>query len=49
MAVLARTLGIPSRVSVGYVAGEWDTDKEVYTVREVRQVTPPRTPAVSSV
>lgn len=34
MAVLLRTLGIPSRVAVGYVAGEWDTDKEYYVVRE---------------
>jgi len=34
MAVLLRSLGIPSRVAVGYVAGEWDTDKEYYVVRE---------------
>lgn len=35
MAVLLRTLGIPTRVSVGYVAGDWDTEQQRYTVREI--------------
>jgi len=34
MAVMLRSLGIPARVAVGYVAGDWDQDKEHFVVRE---------------
>ncbi|MSQ26743.1 MAG: DUF4129 domain-containing protein [Dehalococcoidia bacterium] len=34
LAVMLRSLGIPARVSVGYVSGDWDQDKEQYVVRE---------------
>lgn len=34
MTVMLRTLGVPARVSVGYVAGEWDSEQERFTVRE---------------
>ena len=34
MAMLLRSLAVPARVSVGYVAGDWDTEKEHYVVRE---------------
>lgn len=35
MAIMLRTIGIPSRVAAGYVAGEYDAEKERYTVREI--------------
>jgi transglutaminase-like putative cysteine protease len=35
MAVLLRSVGIPARVAVGYVSGEYDAEKEHYVVREV--------------
>ena len=34
MAVMARTLGIPARVSVGYATGEYDQASGAYVVRE---------------
>lgn len=34
MAVMARTLGIPSRVAVGYATGEYDESTGAYLVRE---------------
>lgn len=34
MVVMLRSLGIPSRVTVGYVAGDWDNDLQRFTVRE---------------
>ena len=34
MVVMARSLGIPSRLAVGYVGGELDDETGVYTVRE---------------
>lgn len=34
MVVMLRSLGIPSRVAVGYVAGDWDQDNEHFVVRE---------------
>lgn len=35
MAVMLRSLGIPARIAVGYVSGEYEADKERYLVREV--------------
>jgi len=35
MAVMARSLGIPARVAVGYAAGEYDAERGVFRVREV--------------
>ncbi|MBI4497781.1 MAG: transglutaminase domain-containing protein, partial [Chloroflexi bacterium] len=34
MVVLLRSLGIPARVAVGYVPGEYDHEKEAFVVRE---------------
>ena len=34
MVVMLRSLGIPSRISVGYVSGDWDEEQELYVVRE---------------
>ena len=34
LAVMLRSIGIPARVSVGYVSGDWDQDKEQHVVRE---------------
>ncbi len=34
MAVMARVVGIPSRVAAGYIQGDWERDVEAYRVRE---------------
>jgi transglutaminase-like putative cysteine protease len=34
MAVMARSLGIPSRIAAGYAQGDWEQDAEAYRVRE---------------
>jgi len=34
MAVMARSVGIPARLAVGYAQGEYDTDHRAYRVRE---------------
>jgi transglutaminase-like putative cysteine protease len=34
MAVMARSIGIPARVAVGYVTGEYDAATGTYTIRE---------------
>ncbi|MCG8346637.1 MAG: DUF3488 and transglutaminase-like domain-containing protein [Chloroflexales bacterium] len=34
MAVMARTLGIPARVAVGYATGSYDPAMQTYTIRE---------------
>jgi len=35
MTMMLRSLGIPARIAVGYVSGEFEADKERYQVREV--------------